>query len=121
MSRPLARVSVGRRRSGGHFRPAAPLCRVGAVKAELRCSKERLFGLTNSEANHGADVKEYCFYLASALTHSHIKYLSKYPQAFPYNTLVETSRGRSPPSQRRATWADTNHKAPDSRETEVCR
>jgi hypothetical protein len=58
--------------------------------------KERLFGLTNSESNHGEDVKEYYFYLDSTPTHSYMKYLYKYPQAaFPYSNLVETSRGRS--------------------------
>src|ERR1700739_876297 len=58
--------------------------------------KERLFGLTNSESNHGEDVKEYYFYLDSTPTHSYMKYLYKYPQeAFPYANLVETSRGRS--------------------------
>jgi hypothetical protein len=58
--------------------------------------KERLFGLTNSESNHGEDVKEYYFYLDSTPTHSYLKYLYKYPQtAFPYAQLVETSRGRS--------------------------
>ena len=58
--------------------------------------KERLFGLTNSEGNHGEDVKEYYFYLDSTPTHSYMKYLYKYPQAeYPYNQLVETNRGRS--------------------------
>jgi hypothetical protein len=58
--------------------------------------KERLFGLTNSEGNHGEDVKEYYFYLDSTPTHSYMKYLYKYPQAaFPYNDLVETNRDRS--------------------------
>jgi Mannosylglycerate hydrolase MGH1-like glycoside hydrolase domain len=58
--------------------------------------KERLFGLTNSEANHGEDVKEYYFYLDSTPTHSYMKYLYKYPQAaYPYAKLVETNRGRS--------------------------
>ncbi len=58
--------------------------------------KERLFGLTNSESNHGEDVKEYYFYLDSTPTHSYMKYLYKYPQGeFPYADLVETSRGRS--------------------------
>ena len=42
--------------------------------------KERMFGLTNSEANHGEDVKEYYFYLDSTPTHSYMKYLYKYPQ-----------------------------------------
>ena len=57
--------------------------------------KERLFGLTNSESNHGEDVKEYYFYLDSTPTHSYMKYLYKYPQAtFPYEDLVKTSRGR---------------------------
>jgi hypothetical protein len=58
--------------------------------------KERLFGLTNSESNHGEDVKEYYFYLDSTPTHSYMKYLYKYPQAaYPYSKLVDTSRGRS--------------------------
>jgi hypothetical protein len=57
--------------------------------------KERLFGLTNSEANHGEDVKEYYFYLDSTPTHSYMKYLYKYPQAaYPYSDLVETNRRR---------------------------
>ncbi|GLI33767.1 MGH1-like glycoside hydrolase domain-containing protein [Desulforhabdus amnigena] len=58
--------------------------------------KERMFGLTNSEGNHGEDVKEYYFYLDSTPTHSYMKFLYKYPQqAFPYSNLVETNRGRS--------------------------
>ena len=58
--------------------------------------KERLFGLTNSEGNHGEDVKEYYFYLDSTPTHSYMKYLYKYPQfEFPYRDLVETNRRRS--------------------------
>jgi len=58
--------------------------------------KERLFGLTNSEGNHGEDVKEYYFYLDSTPTHSYMKYLYKYPQQeFPYSNLVETNRSRS--------------------------
>src|SRR5690348_4282496 len=58
--------------------------------------KERLFGLTNSESNHGEDVKEYYFYLDSTPTHSYMKYLYKYPQAaFPYENLVTTSKGRN--------------------------
>ncbi len=62
--------------------------------------KERLFGLTGSEGNHGEDVKEYYFYLDSTPTHSYMKYLYKYPQAeFPYARLVEENRrrGRSAP------------------------
>jgi mannosylglycerate hydrolase MGH1-like protein len=58
--------------------------------------KERLFGLTNSEGNHGEDVKEYYFYLDSTPTHSYMKYLYKYPQAaYPYADLVETSKRRT--------------------------
>ena len=57
--------------------------------------KERLFGLTNSEGNHGEDVKEYYFYLDSTPTHSYMKYLYKYPQAaYPYDDLVATNRAR---------------------------
>ena len=58
--------------------------------------KERLFGLTNAEGNHGEDVKEYYFYLDSTPTHSYMKYLYKYPQGeFPYRDLVETNARRS--------------------------
>jgi hypothetical protein len=58
--------------------------------------KERLFGLTNSEANHGEDVKEYYFYIDSTPTHSYMKYLYKYPQReYPYCDLIENNRRRS--------------------------
>ena len=58
--------------------------------------KERLFGLTNSEGNHGEDVKEYYFYLDSTPTHSFMQYLYKYPQQeFPYQELIEKNRQRS--------------------------
>ena len=58
--------------------------------------KERAFGLTNSEGNHGEDVKEYYFYVDSTPTHSYMKYLYKYPQrAFPYGDLLETNGRRS--------------------------
>ncbi|MGE3500103.1 MAG: glucosidase, partial [Candidatus Binatia bacterium] len=58
--------------------------------------KERLFGLTNAEGNHGEDVKEYYFYLDSTPTHSYMKWLYKYPQAaFPYADLVNTNRRRT--------------------------
>src|SRR5277367_3523480 len=58
--------------------------------------KERLFGLTNSEGNHGEDVKEYYFYLDSTPTHSYMKYLYKYPQAaYPYDNIVATNRQRN--------------------------
>ena len=57
--------------------------------------KERLFGLTGNEGNHGEDVKEQYFYLDSTPTHSYMKYLYKYPQAeFPYTQLVEENRRR---------------------------
>src|SRR5438094_787275 len=62
--------------------------------------KERLFGLTGNQGNHGEDVKEYYFYLDSTPTHSYMKMLYKYPQAeFPYKTLAEENRqrGRSEP------------------------
>ncbi|MEO0927553.1 MAG: glucosidase, partial [Cyanobacteria bacterium J06643_13] len=58
--------------------------------------KERLFGLTNSQGNHGEDVKEYYFYLDSTPTHSYMKGLYKYPQAaFPYEQLIEQNRDRN--------------------------
>jgi len=55
--------------------------------------KERLFGLTNCEGNHGEDVKEYYFYLDSTPTHSYMKYLYKYPQrAYPYEDIIATNK-----------------------------
>jgi hypothetical protein len=58
--------------------------------------KERLFGLTNGEGNHGEDVKEYYFYIDSTPTHSYMKYLFKYPHAaYPYSDLVTTNRRRN--------------------------
>jgi hypothetical protein len=57
--------------------------------------KERAFGLTNGEGNHGEDVKDYYYYLDSTPTHSYMKYLYKYPQAaFPYWDLVDKNRHR---------------------------
>ncbi len=58
--------------------------------------KERLFGLTGSEGNHGEDVKEYYFYLDNTPTHSYMKYLYKYPhKAYPYDEIVEKNKKRS--------------------------
>ena len=58
--------------------------------------KERFFGLTNAEGNHGEDVKEYYFYLDSTPTHSYMKCLYKYPQgAYPYSDLVQKNRERT--------------------------
>ena len=56
--------------------------------------KERIFGLTGNEGNHGEDVKEYYFYLDSTPTHSYMKYLYKYPQAeFPYASWLKKTGG----------------------------
>ena len=58
--------------------------------------KERLFGLTGNQGNHGEDVKEYYFHLDSTPTHSYMKFLYKYPQReFPYAQLVEENRTRT--------------------------
>lgn len=55
-----------------------------------------MFGLTNSEGNHGEDVKEYYFYLDSTPTHSYMNYLYKYPQAaYPYEDMIKTNQQRS--------------------------
>src|SRR6202007_2892215 len=59
--------------------------------------KERFFGLTNSQGNHGEDVKEYYFYLDSTPTHSYMKHLYKNPQrTYPYNDLVDTAARPGP-------------------------
>ena len=58
--------------------------------------KERLFGLTGSEGNHGEDVKEIYYYLDSTPTHSYMKFLYKYPQGrFPYEQLIDENRNRN--------------------------
>lgn len=58
--------------------------------------KERLFGLSSPEGNHGEDVKEYYFHLDCTPTHSYMRYLYKYPQReFPYDQLLRENRGRS--------------------------
>ncbi len=58
--------------------------------------KERLFGLSNKQGNHGEDVKEYYFYLDNTPTHAYMKYLYKYPQAaFPYQQLLSVNKSRS--------------------------
>ena len=80
---------------------ASPTARAGSA-LRWRCGtgaipilKERLFGLTGPEGNHGEDVKECYFYLDSTPTHSYMKALYKYPQAeFPYERLVEENRRR---------------------------
>src|SRR5437762_13897470 len=74
-------------------------CRLCFALALWNCKdpilKERLFGLTGPEANHGEDVKEQYFYLDSTPTHSYMKALYKYPEAeFPYSWLVEENRRR---------------------------
>jgi len=96
----LTGLPVGRRRAGGICDEKQRLCFALALWNERDpILKERLFGLTNSEANHGEDVKEYYFYIDSTPTHSYMKYLYKYPQReYPYGDLIETNadgRGRS--------------------------
>jgi hypothetical protein len=88
---------VGRGRAGGICDDKQQLCFALALWNERDpILKERLYGLTNSEANHGEDVKEYYFYLDSTPTQSYMKYLYKYPQReYPYRDLIETNRRRS--------------------------
>ena len=70
--------------------------------------KERMFGLTCDEGNHGEDVKEYWFYLDSTPTHSYMRMLYKYPQAeFPYAQLIEENRRRSGTNQPEYELLDT--------------
>ena len=89
-------VSLGRGRHGRDQRSApAHLFRLALWNGRDPILKERLFGLTGSEGNHGEDVKEYYFYLDCTPTHSYMKYLYKYPQSeFPYAQLVEENRRR---------------------------
>ena len=92
----IACLSLGRRWIAGLSDDKQRLCFALALwNGKDPILKERLFGLTNSEGNHGEDVKEYYFYLDTTPTHSYIKYLYKYPQnAFPYDDLVQTNRQR---------------------------
>ena len=94
---PFPGVSLGRGRPGWYLRrQAATRFALALWNGKDAILKERLFGLTNSEGNHGEDVKEYDFYLDSTPTHSYMKFLYKYPQAaYPYGDLVETNRRRS--------------------------
>ena len=69
---------------------------VGFWNKKDKMIKERFFGLTNGQGNHGEDVKEYFYYLDSTPTHSYMKMLYKYPQnAFPYEDLIKTNAERS--------------------------
>ena len=96
-SRPFTRVPLGRGRLGRVSDDKQRLCFALALwNGKDPILKERLFGLTDSEGNHGEDVKEYYFCLESTLTHSYMKFLYKYPQAaYPYADLVETNRRRT--------------------------
>src|ERR1700730_18424856 len=88
---------MGRGRSGSLSDDKQILCFALALwNGRDPILKERMFGLTNNEGNHGEDVKEYYFYLDSTPTHSYMKYLYKYPQReYPYRDLIDTNRGRS--------------------------
>ena len=80
--------------------------------------KERLFGLTNSEGNHGEEVKEYYFYLDATPSHSYMKWLYKYPQrAYPYVDLVETNRAA--PATSSSTNCSTRASSPTT-DTSTC-
>ena len=73
---------------------------VGFWNHQDKMVKERFFGLSNEQGNHGEDVKEYYYYLDSSPTHSYMKMLYKYPQnAFPYEQLVDVNaqKGRLDP------------------------
>ena len=86
---------MGRGRDrGDHRQPRTALPGAGAWNGRDPILKERLFGLTGREGNHGEDVKEYYFYLDSTPTHSYMKYLYKYPQAaFPYGASWRKTGG----------------------------
>ena len=85
----------------GHVRRPAAVCFALALwNGQDPILKERLFGLTNAEGNHGEDVKEYYFYLDNTPTHSYMRWLYKYPQAaFPYDDLVADERPPQPDEQ----------------------
>ena len=89
---------MGRRRARRYFRLFSEsyvlLSPYGMGRIHIL--KERLFGLGNSEGNHGEDVKELYYYLDNIPTHYYMEYLYKYPQQkFPYDQLSEENRKRS--------------------------
>ena len=92
----LESISLERRRHCGHLDRHQKICfSIALWNGRDPILKERLFGLTGNEGNHGEDVKECYFYLDTTPTHSYMKYLYKYPQAeFPYERLVEENRER---------------------------
>ena len=93
--RPQPRLPLGRGRHRRRFATTSSACawRWPCGTARDPILKERLFGLTNGEGNHGEDVKELYYYLDATPTHSYLKMLYKYPQrAFPYAQLVEENR-----------------------------
>jgi len=91
---PLAGLPLGEDGLGGISDDQQRLCFALASGTARPILKERLFGLTNSEGNHGEDVKEYYFYLDSTPTHSYMKFLYKYPQAaYPYATSWRPTAG----------------------------
>jgi len=100
-SRTLTRLPLGEDGIGGISDRHQIVCfGVALWNGRDAILKERLFGLTGNQGNHGEDVKEYYFYLDSTPTHSYMRMLYKYPQAaFPYETLLEESqrRGREQP------------------------
>ncbi|OEK07790.1 glucosidase [Flavivirga aquatica] len=81
---------------GGISDPEQRLCfSIALWNGQDPILKERLFGLTNGEGNHGEDVKEYYYYIDNTPTHSYMKWLYKYPQQeFPYADLVDKNRQR---------------------------
>ena len=97
--RRAAGVPLGRGRARGVCDDHQFLCFALALwNGKDPILKERLFGLTNSEGNHGEDVKELYWYLDGTPTHSYMQMLYKYPQsAFPYDALVHHGRGRGEP------------------------
>ena len=77
-----------------------PVLRPGTLEPPDPILKERLFGLTNPQGNHGEDVKECYYHLDASPTNSYLKALYKYPQAeFPYEQLISENKCRGPRDQ----------------------
>ena len=97
MSRRAAARIAGARTACSAFATDSVACvsRWRCTTATIPSSKERLFGLTGPQGNHGEDVKELYYYLDATPTSSYLKALYKYPQAaFPYERLIDENRGR---------------------------
>jgi hypothetical protein len=92
-ARPLRAYRWGEDVSGDIGQPPEAMPGSCTLEWQRRHPEGEVFGLTGGEGNHGEDVKEYYYYLDNTPSHSYMKYLYKYPRAFPYSKLVDENKG----------------------------